>query len=402
MFSQEKRNKTARGYDIISGMKPQKVFRVIAALPLGSESGRKILNGVYRFLSEGYSWDIELLRRENEFARLFEPGGIDTSEFDGILVAYAESQELRIKQAEIDLPTVFVDYPDPVRSKISRHAFVSDDEMSIADTAVRHLLSTGLRASFGFVHARTPTEWSMRRGAAFKAKMKSRGFDASIFPGGDRQALAEWLSALPKPTAVLAAYDDRAMDVLEACRHAELAVPKDVAVLGIGNDEILCEAATPPLSSVVCEFAAQGYSAARELQALMLGGRQRKSVSFGAKDTAVRASTLGSSPSAAIATRAMRYIRENALRGISTKDVVSHLRTSERLAMLRFSEAYGKSMLEAIIDLRIAEAKRLLAKTKLSVAEIALRSGFHDATAFRAVFTRRLGKSPREFRHACP
>ncbi len=381
-------------------MNAERVYHVILALPLGTASGRKILNGVYRFLGEGYSWDVELLRTETNFARLFDEDGIDTREFDGILVAYAESEEMRLKQANINMPSVFVDYPDSIRTKIKRHAFVSDDEESIAETATRHLLSTGTRASFGFVPTRSPSIWSSKRRDAFIDRMKRHGKTASTFPGGDRNALSKWLVSLPKPAGVLAAFDDRALDVLEACRHAAIPVPEEVAVLGIGNDEPICEAAAPPLSSVAIEFASQGYRAARELHALMMGGKPKKrGIRYGATTTVSRASTAGQSPSAAVAARAMQYIKANALHGITTKDVVAHLRVSRRLATLRFREAYRKSILQVIIDERLAEAKRLLEKTELPISDVAAKSGFRDPAAFRAVFIRRCGVNPRKFRN---
>ena len=382
-------------------MSKQKVFRVIAAVPLGAASGRKIMSGIYRFLGEGYSWDIELIRRDSEFLHLFEGDRFNASDFDGMIVAFAENAELRRRQTSIDLPTVFVDYPDSVRSAIRRHAFVHDDEKSITSIAVQHLLASGSRASFAFVPTRERKTWSSRRQAEFASQMKAAHQKVFVFngDGNDRNALADWLMALPRPTAILAAFDDRAIDVLEACRRSGLSVPDDVAVLGIGNDEPLCDAAVPPLSSVAIEFANQGYRAARELHALMLGGRTpRVDIRFGATETIVRSSTVGGRPSAALASRAMSFIEENALRGITTRDVVAYLHVSQRLATLRFRQEYGRSILGAILDIRLREAKRLLSNTDLPVADIAIRSGFRDQAAFRAVFTRRFGTSPRRFR----
>ena len=382
-------------------MNSQKIYRVLVAAPLHAASGRKILNGIHRFLSEGYSWDIELVRRDSDFLRLFEDGGFDPSAFDGMIVAFAERDELRRRHAEFGLPTVFLDYPDATRSALPRRAFVREDEDSIASAAAKHLLSTGARASFAFVPARAATEWSERRGAAFAAKMEAEGVAVETYGGDgeDRAALDGWLLALAKPSVVLAAIDDRAIDVLESCRRIGASVPQDVAVLGIGDDEPVCEAATPPLSSVAVDFAAQGRRAARELHALMLGGRNpRGDIRYGAADVAVRSSTVSGKASSALAVRAMRFIRENALTGISAEDVAAHLRVSQRLARLRFRERYGKSVMSAILDLRIAEAKRLLAKTGLSVGEIAPRCGFRNIAAFRAVFERRAGLSPRAFR----
>ena len=382
-------------------MKQQKVFRVLVAMPLGAASGRKIMSGIYRFLGEGYSWDVELIRRDTDFIQLFKGDGFDVRDFDGMIVAFAEQAELRRKQAKINLPTVFVDYPDPVRSAIRRHAFVHDDERSIASVAMQHLLTTGSRASFAFVPARTQTEWSDRRQSAFVTQMKMARRKVIVFEGdgNDRNDLADWLVSLPKPTGVLAAFDDRAIDVLEVCRRLGLSVPNDIAVLGIGNDEPLCDAAVPPLSSVAIEFANQGYRAARELHAMMLGGRSpRTDLRFGSSETAVRSSTAGGRSSAALAVRAHKFILDNALHGITLRDVVAHLHVSRRLATLRFRETYGQSILGAIIDIRLKEAKRLLLRTNLTVADIAMHCGFRDPAAFRAIFSRRHGVPPREFR----
>ena len=382
-------------------MKQQKVFRVLVAMPLGAASGRKIMSGIYRFLGEGYAWDVELIRRDTDFIRLFNDDCFDMRDFDGMIVAFAEQAELRRKQAKINLPTVFVDYPDPVRSAIRRHAFVHDDERSIADAATQHLLTTGSRASFAFVPARTQTEWSARRQSEFVMQMKMARRKVIVFEGdgNDRNDLADWLASLPKPTGVLAAFDDRAIDVLEACRRLGSSVPNDIAVLGIGNDEPLCDAAVPSLSSVAIEFANQGYRAARELHAMMLGGRSpRTDLRFGSSETIVRSSTAGGRSSAALAVRAHKFMLDNALHGITLRDVVTHLHVSRRLATLRFRETYGQSILSAIIDIRLKEAKRLLLRTNLTIADIAMRCGFRDPAAFRAIFTRRHGVPPRKFR----
>ncbi len=382
-------------------MNSQIVYRVLAAVPLGAASGRKIMSGIYRFLGEGYSWDVELVRSDGEFARMLESDNINKNDFNGMIVAFSEKENLRRRQATIDLPTVFVDYPDPTRSTLRRHAFVHDDEKSIASVAAQHLLSSGSRSSFAFVPSRTPTIWSDSRQAAFVAQMNAAQRAVSVFDGEgrDRDTLSQWLLSLPKPTSVLAAFDDRAIDVLEACRRTGLSVPDDVAVLGIGDDEPLCDAAVPPLSSVAIEFASQGYRAARELHALMLGGRTpRTDIRFGALETTVRSSTISGRRSAALAARALQFIKENALRGATTRDVVAHLHVSRRLATLRFREAFGQSILESILGHRLKEAKRLLSRTNLTVTDSAMRCGFNDSASFRATFKRHCGFSPRSFR----
>ena len=182
-------------------MNQHRVFRVLVAMPLGAASGHKIITGIYRFLGEGYSWDIELVRNEIAFSQLFDGNGLDANDFDGMIVAFAENQELRRKQAAIDLPTVFVDHPDAIRATLRRHAFVREDERSIARAAVQHLLGSGPRASFAFVPTRARMEWSCRRQTAFIEQMKAAHKKVFVFcgDGNNRNALAEWLVSLPKP-----------------------------------------------------------------------------------------------------------------------------------------------------------------------------------------------------------
>jgi len=381
-------------------MKNRKIFRVLAAVPLFSASGRKILNGIHRFLGEGYAWDIELVRRDNEFLHLFEEGQ-NLSVFDGMIVAFGESREIRQRQAALNLPTVFIDHPDPMRSKLRHRVFVQDDEKSIAAAAAQHLLLSHEHKSYGFVPTRDYTPWSERRQQAFVKKMSVSGKTVSCYvgSGNSRDELIGWIQDQPKPMAILAAFDDRAIDILEACRAAKLSVPNDVAVLGIGNDEFICEMAVPPLSSVAVDFESQGYRAARELQALMLGGANPKSeISYGARGTIRRASTPGRVPAAALVQRAMDFIRKNALKGITSRDVANHLHVSRRLADLRFGEVRGTTMLKAIVDMRINEAKRLLAESNMDLDQIAESCGYRNTDVMRVLFKRHTGLSPRAWR----
>ena len=390
----------AAKYGIMSNtMKQNRFFRVLAAVPLSHVSGRKILTGVHRFLGEGYAWDIELVRRDNEFRRLFS-NMRDFQSFDGMIIAFAEEPQTKRRQAKIDIPTVFIDYPDPVREKLRHRVFVHDNEHSIAAVAARHLLSCGNRRSFGYVPTREPTIWSELRRKAFEEKVLSASKKLLTFHGNgkSRDALIDWLRLLPKPAAVLAAFDDRAIDVLEACRAVGIGVPSDVAVLGIGNDETICETSTPPLSSVAVDFEAQGYRGARELQALMLGAANPKmDISFGGTETVQRASTPATVPTALVK-RAMDFIREKAFDGISSKDVVNHLHVSRRLADLRFHEIRGQTILEAIMQIRLTKVKRLLAETNLNLVDIAERCGYSSSDVLRVLFKRATGLSPRNWR----
>lgn len=385
-------------------MVKQRTFRVMVALALSHVAGRKKLNGIHRFLCEGHDWDIELIRNHNSFTAE-ALSNAKRLQFDGLLIGFGEPHELKKIHVNIGIPTVFIDDPDTTTLKmLPLCMFVNDDVQSIARLAGRHLLSCPGVRSFGYVPSRTPTRWSHNRQAAFKAVLRSHGKDLSVFGGaGDsREELGQWLWSLEKPSAVLAVFDDRARDVLEACRARKIPVPDQISVLGIGNDEPICETSVPALSSVAVDFEEEGYRAARELQAMMLRGRvpSIRERSCVAREVVFRASTSASKTPSGLVERAREFIRLHALEGISTVDVVRHLQVSRSLADLRFREVTGSSILEEILVRRLDAVKSLLRDSDFRISEIAMRCGYRDANYLKNLFKSRVGMSMRAFR-AC-
>ena len=374
----------------------------MVALSLASAAGRKKLNGIHRFLSEGYDWDLELIRNESDFTAE-TISSASRSRFDGMLIGFAGKCDTRTIHADKELPTVFIDYPDAKTiKKLPLCMFVNDNAEDIAQSAAKHLSSCPGVRSFGFVPSRTATRWSHDRETAFASALGSPKKKLSVYdgPGDSRDALGKWLQGLEKPSAVLAAFDDRARDVLEACRANGIDVPGQLSVLGIGNDEPICEMSVPALSSVEVDFKHEGYSAARELQAMMLRHRvpAKRIILCGVKEVVFRTSTSALKTPAALVQRAKKFIDRHALDGITTADVVVQLNVSRSLADLRFREATGTSILEAILARRLDEVKRLLEGTNLRMSEIATRCGYRDANYLKNLFKKRFGMSMRAWR----
>ena len=384
-------------------MTAKRTFRVLVALSLASAAGRKKLNGVHRFLSEGYDWDMELIRDESDLTAEALTSA-SRSRFDGMLIGFVGKRELRALHADKELPTVFIDkLSASAIERLPLCVFVNDDAKEIAQSAAKHLMSCSGIRSFGFVPSRAPTRWSQDRQAAFAAAIKKSGRSLAIYdgPGDSREALGKWLLGLEKPSAVLAAFDDRARDVLEACRANGIDVPGQLSVLGIGNDEPICEMSVPALSSVDVDFEREGYVAARELQAMMLrrSAPARREILCGVKEVVFRASTSAMKTPGALVQRAKEVIDRHALDGITAADVVARLHVSRSLADLRFREVTGTSILEAILARRLDEVKRLLRETDLRISEIAARCGYRDANYLKNLFRKRNGMSMREWRH---
>ena len=379
-----------------------RVFRVLLALDLSSEAGRQKLRGVYRFLSEGRAWDLSLVRSPEEFGlRNLRAAG--ESAYDGFIISLAETAKMKERHVALQTPTVFISRPDPLLLReLPLSVFVNDDDREIVETAAQHLLQQGATGSYVYAEASTNRAWSRVRGDWFARILSRRKIPLTRIADTDRlsrEAIARRLEALQPPICVLAAYDDTAARVIESCRLAKLAVPGNVSVLGIGNDELICSHAVPPLSSVIPDFEAEGYRSARELQAMMLRARRpvRREITCGCKGVAQRGSTRGGNSAALLVQEGLAYIRAHALDGITAADVVRALNVSRRLADLRFRELTDRSILEHILGLRLAEVCRQLEKTDSSIADIA-RSCHCDAASLKNLFRRHFGMSMRDWR----
>ena len=380
--------------------KDESHFRVLVVVPQTSAAGRMKLNGINRFLNEGHDWDVELIRSEAAFsAETFS--GLGRHSYDGIFSGWLETPETRLAREKTGIPSVhFGGRSDAAAlSPSAMSVLFRDDVRSIARAACRHFNAIGRLVSFGFVPSRSRTFWSDERQTEFAAEMAHDRAKTEVFGGGD---LAEWLRRLPKPAGVLCAFDDRAADVIAACRRARLDVPDDVSVLGIGDDALICERTKPRLSSVAVDYEAQGYRAARELHAMMLRGRRPKEreIATGAATVVARASTIRESPSAALVRRAMAFIASNATKGITPGDVVRHVRTSRRLLDLRFGEVTGDTLQKAIREKRLAAVKTLLETTDRRIGEIAFDCGYRNANYLKNQFRRAFGISMSAWRRA--
>ena len=383
-------------------MNCKSVFRVLVCIDLSAEAGRQKLGGIYRFLSQGYAWDMTLIRSQKAFDETFRTRFAERA-FDGYLIAVPESADLRALHAKSALPTVFIDYPDPRLVKSVRNCvFIHDDDADIGRRAAQSLLSQGPFSSYGYAAASDTRPWNRKREEQFARALARRRITPSVLSDTDNRptdSVVSWLRALPKPAGVLAAYDDTARRVIDACRAAGLRVPADVSVLGIGNDELICLHTVPPLSSVIPDFEEEGCRAARELQAMMLGRRKpaNREILCGCKGVARRGSTAGEKNAASLVQQAVDYIRENAFDGITAADVVRQLHVSRRLADLRFREVTGSSILATITAIRLERVRKLLATTDLRIEEIARQCGY-DAANLKNLFARHFNCSMRAFR----
>lgn len=293
------------------------------------------------------------------------------------------------------LPVVYLDQ-DPACPSV-RYPSVVHDSAATARAAARELLGTG-RKEFGFVGSDPPRFWSMEREAAFRAEVLGAGGHFDSFRGG---VLGLWLSAMPKPCAVFAANDAIAQRVHHAARALGLRVPQDVALCGVDDDELFCEAVQPGITSVAPDFEEAG----RRLSGLLALEIARPDIGpklerYGPARVVRRGSTGGQSAGASSRVgRALDYIRANACLGpVRLDDVARAMGCSRRLATRLFRETTGGSVTEAVHHARFVRACELLRHTNKPVFLVVAECGYASGSFFKREFARRTGMSMRQWR----
>ena len=241
--------------------KTEYVGRILVALDLTHQSGRDQLSGFYRFADRKNNWEMRLVPSTEPtylpMVRRFLEEGVAGAIIKGECV-----QPLADAIRKAGVPVVAIDRPHSEKGNVA-DVYVCNDNTLIGRSAAQFFDTLGRFASYGFVPDPNGCEWSRARGKAFRGACAAKHRHATVSTA--RGDLAEWLAALPKPAAVFAAFDQCAADVLEACRTAKLKVPKDVAVLGVDDDALICEHTRPMLSSVKPDAAGQGFAAAKAL-----------------------------------------------------------------------------------------------------------------------------------------
>jgi LacI family transcriptional regulator len=311
---------------------------------------------------------------------------------------------------ECNLPTIALDLaedellPNHPLSKLSE---ISSDSYSAAQMAAEHLLERHF-PHYAFVGIAGQV-WSERRRKSFCGRIAAAHFKPLVYPNPRRERdrawdreqkiLAEWLRGLPTPLGLMACNDDRGRQVLEACRLARIQVPEQIAVIGVDNDELLCELSDPPLSSVALNAEQGGYRAAALLDKMMRG-RVRKPQRLVVEPLHVvarRSSNIVAldDPEAA---EALKFIHMYGTNPIGIKDVVKHVQLSRRSLEIRFHKTVGRTIHDEIKRVRIEHAKRLLLESDLPIPSVASAAGFNTQSYFGQVFCHEVGMTPARYR----
>jgi LacI family transcriptional regulator len=389
-------------------MKAPEINRPRVALLIESSRafGRGLLMGVARYVREHGPWAIFLQERSLGDV---SPGWLQNWEGDGV-IARIENRPMAKAIRKLGLPVVDLRFLLPHLHLPS----VRTDDEAIARLAAEHLVERGFRhfAFCGFNGA----DYSDIRRDRFARRIAAAGFPCHIFAERDQLREATtleyeeyglkyedqvelWLKGLAKPVGLMACNDIRGQQVLTACRAVGLAVPDEVAVIGVDNDDVLCELSDPPLSSIVPNSERIGYEAAALLDRMMAGKKPPPApVIVPPAGIVTRRSTEVLAMDDRHIASAVRFIREHACEGINVSDVLRAVPLSRSALERRFAATLGHSPKEEILRVRLNRAKQLLAETDFPLSLVAEKIGLEHAEYLNVIFKKKTGITPGRFR----
>ena len=283
------------------------------------------------------------------------------------------------------------------------------DDAQVAQVVFDHFRDRGFRR-YAFVGLLAWTHKARyARAEHFQRLVGTAGFelfqfDVPILEKGDLweqqcRHIIRWLKQLPRPLAIMTCNDDAGLLVLDACRRAEIPVPGEIAVAGVGNDECLCDLAVPPLTSVDLDPRRIGYEAAAWLDRMMDGqAGPQEEIQIAPRRIVARMSSDVMATDDERVAKALRLIRERACEGLRVAEVLRHACLSRTALEPRFKQVLGRTIHQEIHRVRLERVRELLAETDLPIKRIAQAAGYRYQEYLMRAFRRATGQTLDQYR----
>ena len=304
-------------------------------------------------------------------------------------------------------PVVLMDQNPKTSSR--QYPCVTHDSAATAALAADELLRTGVDC-YSYVPHGLKTHWNRQRENALAARIRKNRkrfiawgatpFSSSNSTARQDELVAQRLKEFPKPCGLLCANDQIAQRVMHVAAEAGLSLPRDLAIIGIDNDEFICDNTTPTLSSVLPDFQKGGYLAAELLDTVISNPKAKPVIRhYGPLDLVRRNSTRRFATKDMLVNRALELMAANAFDpDFHTKSLLRELKCSRSLLEMRFRTMQGHSIRDEIQMLRFDKALSLLRKPNQAITPIANLCGYVSEPFFKRLFKKKTGLTMREWR----
>ena len=376
--------------------------KILLLTDFSSGYSRNLLKGIVRYSKEVGNWSFQ--RMPLYYRMLYGENGVvewaKKWQADAII---AQLSDVNIELLnDLNIPIIVQNYRD--RNKAVSN--LTGDYFNTGVMAAKFFLNRGYRnfALYGFKGGNLSRE----RADGYSHEIEKQGYKLAVLENDNKDkeewsynhtVLGNWLQSLPKPVALFACDDHFALQISETCNVYNINVPDDIAILGVDNDDLLCNISDPPLSSIVLDVENGGYNAGKLLHQLitkeitepfnivvnpLIIERRKSTEKYAVSDKNIR--TI------------LNYIEKNYANHLSVEELVKQVPLSRRVLEKKFKEETGESLYQYIQNYRIDQFTRLLITTDYSLFEAALQSGFENYKNVSRIFRKYKSLSPAEYR----
>jgi LacI family transcriptional regulator, galactose operon repressor len=364
---------------------------------------RQVISGVGLYLaSTRVEWDLFI---EEDFRSRAHK--MLSWEGDGVIADY-DDPEITAALSTLAIPVVAVggsytdasQYPPDV-------PYVATDNFKLVRLAYDHLIEQGLpRFAFYGLPPEPGNRWAREREDAFLHMVKADHQDCPVYRGSPASAagwrrsqneMVEWVHSLAKPVGIVCVTDARARQLLQACIIGDVAVPEQVAIVGIDNEPMVQLLGRIPLTSVIQGAEEMGRIAARILHRMLQGFHcTSERILVPPSGINAQASSQFQAIGSAYVMRARHYLRQYAHLGIKSEQVAHYVGVSRTVLDEHFRRELKQTVHHAILEQKLHIARTLLADASIPLADVAIRSGFTSLQYMHTVFRREFKCTPRE------
>lgn len=288
---------------------------------------------------------------------------------------------------------------------------VVPDPGSIARQVADHLIEEGLR-NFIFVGPQKSPPARMREQAFAEElhrllgdSMKLARFNTEFgerFWGANTDRGRTFIKLLRKgsfPLGLFAFNDQIAASCMECAELSGIRVPQDLSIVGVDDHPIFAQM-YQPLSSVKVDYEAIGRTAVGLILKMQKPAARKKVAQhhFVSGELIVRQSSrprlLGDEP----VSRVLHHLHAHFNEPVTLAELAKLAGMSRASFAIRFQRAVGHAPIRYLINLRLDQAKLLLAESSLTISEISYRVGFEDQGYFTRAFKKQNRTTPTEYR----
>ena len=356
-----------------------------------------IFAGIQRYAREEANWSFDLLNYpEVQLA--------NGERFDGVIGRISGDCYDAVRNASIPVVNVWLESP-----VYPQAPSVCVDFRAAGRMAAEHLIARGLRrlAHFGYAgtegsrnHFEGMQEVAEEHGYPCTRHTVSRHFDESRKQWTKFIAAVDRIQSAWKPPIGFGFFTDQlCRSVASTCLNSGWKIPEQLALVSCGNDEIICNAIEPTLSSIDMGDAQSGYEAARLLDRLMQGDDQPEGAVFTPPEQLlVRRSSDVFAVSDSKVAEALRFMADFAGEQLSVPIIARHVGLGRQSLERRFRQHVGRAINDELIRLRVEIVKRLLVESDEPIKSISAKAGFGSTVSLHTMFKRHTDLTPQAYR----